>query len=64
MRRDAPAAGRPFHFPGAWIVPFLGIGISLWILAQATRQELMVTGVVLVAASVVFVIQRSLKTRR
>jgi APA family basic amino acid/polyamine antiporter len=63
MRRDAPAARRPFHFPGAWIVPCLGIGISLWILAQATPRELMVTGVVLVAASVVFMIQRSLKAR-
>jgi APA family basic amino acid/polyamine antiporter len=60
MRRDAPAAGRPFHFPGAWIVPCIGIGISLWILAQATRQELAVTAVVLAVASALFLVQRAL----
>src|SRR5450432_4074934 len=36
MRRNVQADGRPFHFPGAWLVPFVGIAISLWILAQAT----------------------------
>ena len=61
MRQDAPATGRPFHFPGAWIVPCLGVAISLWILAQATRQELSVTAVVLVAATIIFLIQRTLK---
>ena len=60
MRRDAPATGRPFHFPGAWIVPCIGIGISLWILAQATRQELAVTAIVLAVASVLFLVQRAL----
>ncbi len=61
MRRDAPATGRPFHFPGAWIVPCLGILISLWILAQATGRELSVAAVVVVAATVVFFIQRLVK---
>ena len=60
MRRDVPRRGRPFHFPGAWIVPCIGIVISLWILAQATRQELAVTAVVLAVASVLFLVQRAL----
>jgi amino acid transporter len=64
MRRDQPGAGRPFHFPGAWIFPVLGIVISLWILAQATRKELSVTAVVLVVASLLFLIQRTLRDRR
>ena len=64
MRRDLPGAGRPFHFPGAWIFPVLGIAISLWILAQATRQELSVTAVVLVVASLLFLLQRTLRARK
>ncbi|MGH8093839.1 MAG: APC family permease [Chthoniobacterales bacterium] len=64
MRRDAPAAGRAFHFPGAWIFPVLGIAISLWILAQATREELAVTAVVLALASLLFLIQRMLRQRK
>jgi basic amino acid/polyamine antiporter, APA family len=64
MRRDAPGASRPFHFPGAWIFPVLGIAISLWILAQATRKELSVTAVVLVVASLLFLIQRTIRARK
>jgi amino acid transporter len=63
MRRDEPTARRPFHFPGAWIFPVLGIAISLWILAQATRAELAVTGAVLAIASLLFLIQRALRKR-
>jgi amino acid transporter len=57
MRRDPPAATRPFHFPGAWIFPVLGIVISIWILAQATRKELSITVIVLVIASFLFLAQ-------
>jgi hypothetical protein len=64
MRRDEPTARRPFHFPGAWIFPVLGIAISLWILAQATRAELAVTGAVLAIASLLFLIQRALRKRK
>jgi len=58
IRRDVRADGAPFHFAGASVVPCVGIGLSLWILAQATRQELGVTAVVLVTASIIFLIQR------
>jgi len=58
MRRNVRGDGRPFHFAGAWIIPCIGIGISLWILAQATRQELGVTAVVLALASIIFLLQR------
>ncbi len=64
MRRDEPSTQRPFHFPGAWIFPVLGIAISLWVLAQATRKELAVTAVVVVAASFLFLIQRTLRARK
>ena len=60
MRRDVRSNGRPFDFPGAWMVPCIAAVISLWILAQATRQELAVTAVVLAVASVLFLVQRAL----
>ena len=60
MRRDVRSDGRPFDFPGAWMVPCIAAVISLWILAQATRQELAVTAVVLAVASVLFLVQRAL----
>ncbi|MBA3650441.1 MAG: amino acid permease [Chthoniobacterales bacterium] len=63
-RRDPPAGAQPFHFPGAWVFPVLGIAISLVILAQATPEELGVTGIVLVIASVLFVIQRAVRQRK
>jgi len=54
MRRDSPVADRPFHFRGAWTFPVLGIVISIWILAQATRHELKVTVIVLAVATLLF----------
>jgi basic amino acid/polyamine antiporter, APA family len=60
MWRDAPVAGRPFNFVGAWVFPIMGMVISLVILAQGTRQELAVTAVVLAVASVLFLVQRAL----
>ena len=60
MRRDVRSNGRPFDFPGAWVVPCIAAVISLWILAHATRQELAVTAVVLAVASVLFLVQRAL----
>ena len=64
MRRDQPGAARPFHFAGAWIFPVIGLVISLLILAQATRHELMITAVVVVVGSLLFVVQRRFRTLR
>ena len=63
MRRDVRSDGQPFHFRGAQSVPCIGAVISLLILAQATRQELAVTGAVLAVASLLFVIQRMITKR-
>jgi APA family basic amino acid/polyamine antiporter len=54
MRRDVRSDGTPFTFPGAWVVPPIAIVIILWILAHATRKEFLITGIVLVIASVLF----------
>lgn len=61
LRRDAPGGDGPFHFAGARIFPVLGIVISLVILAQATRSELGITAVVLVAASLLYSLQKLVK---
>jgi APA family basic amino acid/polyamine antiporter len=58
---EKPVTDRPFGFPGAWVFPVAGIVISLVILAQATREELGITAVVLVAASVLFLLQRAIR---
>ena len=54
MHRDVRSDGAPFTFPGARIVPPVAILIIIWILAHATRKEFLITGVVLVIASVLF----------
>jgi hypothetical protein len=54
MRRDVRSDGTPFTFPGAWIVPPVGILIIIWILAHATSKEFLITGVVLAIASILF----------
>ncbi len=46
--------GTPFTFPGAGIVPPIAIVVIIWILAHATRKEFIITGIVLVIASVLF----------
>lgn len=53
-RRDVRADGKPFSFPGAWVVPPLAILVVLWILAHATRKEFLITGIVLAIASMLF----------
>ena len=47
MRRDVRSDGEPFTFPGAWMVPPIAIVIIIWILAHATGQEFVITGIVL-----------------
>jgi amino acid transporter len=54
MRRDVRSGGKPFAFPGAWVVPLIAIVIILWILAHATRKQFVITGIVLVVASILF----------
>ncbi len=68
-RRDVRADGKPFSFPGAWIVPPIAILVIIWILAHATRTEFLITGIVLAIASVLFLFRRkqegtNLETRK
>ena len=48
---------RPLSFPGMKIVPALAIIAIVWILAHATMREFAVTGIVLVVASIFYLIR-------
>jgi basic amino acid/polyamine antiporter, APA family len=69
VQRDVRSDGKPFNFPGMKIVPALAIAAILWILGQAalsessvgndTRAGLQLAAVVLVIASVLYFLRRS-----
>jgi amino acid transporter len=58
-RRDVRADGRPFRVPGGPLVPLLGCGVVLWLLASATRAEYLAAAVMVAAASVLYVVRRA-----
>ena len=53
-RRDVRTHGRPFLVPGGPTVPLLACVVLLWLLVQATRDELLAMGLVIVTASVLY----------
>jgi basic amino acid/polyamine antiporter, APA family len=68
VQRDIRADGQPFNFPGMKIFPALAIAAIIWILTQAslsestvgrdTRAGLRIAGIVLVVASVLYLVRR------
>lgn len=63
VQRDVRADGQPFNFPGMKIIPALAIIAIIWIIAHATAWEFEVNGILLAAASIVYLIRRSLQKR-
>lgn len=63
-RRDVRSDGPPFKFPGASLIPVAGIIFIVWVLAHATKDEFMITGASLVAASILFFARRLVVGRR
>jgi amino acid transporter len=61
VRSDPAAAG--FNFPGMKIVPALAIIAIIWILAHATTREFAVTAIVLVIASIFYLIRARLRQK-
>ncbi|GAC1650601.1 MAG: amino acid permease [Gemmatimonadaceae bacterium] len=57
-RRDVRADGPPFRIIGGPVVPVLACGCVLWLLASATRTELIAVGLAVVLASLAYVIRR------
>jgi amino acid transporter len=63
-RRDVRSDGAaPFDFPGGGVIPIAAVLVIIWILAHATREEFIITGVALVAASGLYFL-RTLVGRR
>ena len=60
-RLDQGAAERPFVMPGGRVVPWLGAGLIVALLATATWQAWLVTGGVMAAASLAFLARRRLQ---
>jgi amino acid transporter len=56
-RRDVRMAGQPFLVPGGPIIPVLGCAVLLWLLAQATRDEYLIFGVVIGVASLLYLVR-------
>jgi APA family basic amino acid/polyamine antiporter len=60
VQRDVRSDGKPFNFPGMKIVPALAMIAIVWILAHATMREFLVTAIVLMLASVLYFIRRTI----
>jgi amino acid transporter len=63
-RRDVRSDGAPFKFPGANLIPVAGIIFIVWVLAHGTKDEFMITGTCLMAASLLFLIRQFVLARR
>src|SRR6059036_1478094 len=58
VQQDVRSDGEPFNFPGMKIVPGLAIIAIIWILAHATAREFVVTAIVLVLASILYLARK------
>jgi APA family basic amino acid/polyamine antiporter len=58
QRRDVRSGGTPFAVPAGPVIPLLAAGVIVWMLSHATRREFAVEGVVLVAATLVYLARK------
>jgi APA family basic amino acid/polyamine antiporter len=58
QRRGVRAGGTPFAVPAGPMIPALAAGVIVWMLSHATRREFAVEGLVLTAASVIYLIRK------
>jgi basic amino acid/polyamine antiporter, APA family len=63
-RRDIHGVGRPFRIPGGPVLPLLACVVVLWLLSNAKREEFIAVAVVLVVASVIYLLGRSRRRAR
>jgi amino acid transporter len=63
-RQGAGVADKPFVMPGGRVVPWVAAGLIVALLARATAQAWLLTGGVVAAASVAFIINDVKKGRR
>ena len=58
QRRGVRAGGTPFAVPAGPVIPLLAAGVIVWMLSHATRREFVVEGLVLAAASLVYLVRK------
>jgi amino acid transporter len=58
QRRGVRAGGTPFAVPAGPMIPALAAGVIVWMLSHATRREFAVEGLVLTAASLIYLIRK------
>lgn len=57
-RRDVRSDGAPFKFRGQTLVPIVAIVFIVWVLAHAKKDEFVITGICLIAVSLLFLIHQ------
>ena len=62
-RRDVRADGPPFRLPGGPVLPFVAIGVIIWMLTNATRREFIVLGAVLAVGSLLYILSDIVRAR-
>jgi len=45
---------KPFDLPGGYLIPFIGLVVSLWLITQASGESWMVTGVFMLFGTVLY----------
>ena len=63
-RLDAGAADKPFVMPAGQVVPWVAAGLIVALLARATAQAWLLTGGVMAAASIAFLMNDVRRRRR
>ena len=61
QRRDVRSEGTPFVLPGGPLIPVAAAVVIVWLLSQARAREYLVTGAVLAAAAVYYVVTRRVR---
>jgi len=55
---------QPFHLPGGFFIPFLGLVISLWLISQASGDSWLFTGVFMAFGTVLYFLASRNKTAK
>ena len=56
-RRNVRTTGAPFELPVAWVAPVAAAVLMAWVLSSATLREFAVTGIVLAAATLAYLVR-------
>jgi amino acid transporter len=58
LRRSMPDAQRLFTVPGGAAIPIVAVALSVWLLFGSSRQQITISGAVLLAGAAMYAIAR------